>query len=705
MKKAQTSMESILLVAGAIFFVAIVAMSTRSLIVGGGDSVDDKGVAVASAKAIDFGGTPIPLEVSVFKPSVSPPPPATATPTPVPPTITNLECKVGGVWGACDNARAPYAISLQGVRAQCTDPEGLDVDVSFNLKNIADIREDFLGEEQFETVYLSGIINDPVGGYFELLGSVQLMDSNIYRLTTTCTDVTSQTATNTLEWTLPYGTLSAIHFEPAAGYALKTGQSFNFSEILTCNGGECFDINAYLDPIFGNPSTYGLGLYDSLPDSNTLAARFQMNSSLGMLTKITARVYNIGNKKFYAAIYADASGSPGAKIADAKEFSDTTGQIPDDQGITQKVFNFSNELLQPNQFYWLALAIDGLVSGGRLHYNLSSNTPWALKTGLPSASSSFGTPTFTGTSNKYQLFATIKNAKTIVPFGKGFPFYTTTPNPITCPGMKGGGLCVVNWTVVANDSVETWDFFVMYESQPGLVLNINGSHVPISIRAEPYCALDRKVVSLCICGLFEQSTGYCCSNGNATLGCTLNFPIRNKADDVTYNTSNGTMISTNGALNTTVIIGNQNNNRYSTALLFTNVTIPNCYAIVNATLRLRSASNPNWNSLKLNITAERTANASMFFYSENFLLRPRTLNAVQWNITSGGINALYVSPNIAPILTELISSQGFVEGNSILMIVEDNLSPGGAGINNYREIQAYEGVAGPYQINLTVFIQ
>ncbi|MBI5224762.1 hypothetical protein HY989_02740 [Candidatus Micrarchaeota archaeon] len=713
MKKAQTAMESILLVAGAIFFVAIVAMSTRSLIVGGGESVDTKGITVASIKATEFIGTPTPLEVVVFKPSVSPPPPATATPTPIPPSITVPQCKVEGnaAWLSCDAANVSYGTRLQGIRVACFDQEETQVTVRFTLKNIAADGEIAMGmDDAPQVVYVNDtatFVPDASGGYFVLtLGTgagagVQLLDSNIYRLTTTCTDETALTATDNREWTLPYGTLSAVHFEPATSYTLKTGQTFNFSEVLTCNGGECFDIKAYLDPIFGNPSTFGEA-YVSILDETKLAARFRMGPFPGMLTNITARIRNWGDRKYYSAIYADNLGEPGNKIGDALTYSDTWGQ-PADNGITQTVFNFSSELLQPNQFYWLAISVDGPNQGVRVYYDLVANSFSNITSGLPPASSSWG-PAIIQTDKKYQLFATYKDAKTIVPFGKGFPFYTTTPNPITCSGMKGGSTCIVNWTVVANSTPETWDFFVIYDSPSNLVPNINGTHVPVTIRIEPYCALDRRVATLCTCGLFEQSTGYCCTGGNSTLGCTLNFPIRNKNDDVMYNTTNGTIYSTAGGSNTTIMFGNQSNARYSAALLFTNVSIPSGYAIVNATLRMFSASSPTGIFVRLNITGQATDNASMISPSENMLLRPRTTAYAPWSISTAWSNGLiYNASNIGPVINEIITRPGFAEGNSILLFIDDNRSTGIG--NNYRELSAYELTSAPYRLNLTVFIQ
>lgn len=76
-------------------------------------------------------------------------------------------------------------------------------------------------------------------------------------------------------------------------------------------------------------------------------------------------------------------------------------------------------------------------------------------------------------------------AKNIVPFGSGSPFYTTTANPQNCTNMKGGDTCVTNWQVVPNSASGLYEFYVIYEPQNSDVSGINSILTGVNVTSAP----------------------------------------------------------------------------------------------------------------------------------------------------------------------------------------------------------------------------
>ncbi len=113
---------------------------------------------------------------------------------------------------------------------------------------------------------------------------------------------------------------------------------------------------------------------------------------------------------------------------------------------------------------------------------------------------------------------------------------------------------------------------------------------------------------------------------------------------------------------------------YNAWLRFTDVTIPPGAVIEEAHLEMAHAS---WGSgTILNIRAEKSANPSAPSSTADHTSRARTSAGVAW--TSGfGDWAYHDSPNLAPVIQELVNSYSY-SGGTILILLDNNGSASGA---------------------------
>ncbi|MBU0757475.1 MAG: DUF2341 domain-containing protein, partial [Nanoarchaeota archaeon] len=152
-----------------------------------------------------------------------------------PPELNSVQCEVGGSWIDCSNLI--FKSNFTAIRVNCTDDFTIE-NVTFSFFN-----------EQDNNTYFSGIHNFSMTDYFTLdIDDIYLLDSGDFYLNVTCYDNSSLSDTSDLELFLPWGNLTASLVEPASDTNVQVNEFFEFTASVACNGGECGDANATLDP-------------------------------------------------------------------------------------------------------------------------------------------------------------------------------------------------------------------------------------------------------------------------------------------------------------------------------------------------------------------------------------------------------------------------------------------------------------------------
>ncbi len=197
------------------------------------------------------------------------------------PSIANTQCQVNSNWQDCSTVQ--YGNTISQIRTQCTDPDGVGItSASFELRNAFDNILLLQGSQASSGTPATVTWNN---------NDYTIVDSGGFQLTAVCTDVQGKTATQTVEWSLPWGTLSSQHSLPVQNpYELSNGQSFTYRTTLTCNGGECGTVSATLDPFddsgweevyredFNTPATYTDG--QTFGTNNWLTAQTSNNGQI-----------------------------------------------------------------------------------------------------------------------------------------------------------------------------------------------------------------------------------------------------------------------------------------------------------------------------------------------------------------------------------------------------------------------------------------
>jgi pyrimidine deaminase RibD-like protein len=123
-------------------------------------------------------------------------------------------------------------------------------------------------------------------------------------------------------------------------------------------------------------------------------------------------------------------------------------------------------------------------------------------------------------------------------------------------------------------------------------------------------------------------------------------------------------------------------------LRFTDVSIPQGATIVNAYIQFK-VGKVSTNGTTLSIQGDASANAPAFASTtRNISSRSKTTRVVNWSPSSwstvGAVGSAQLTPNLAPIIQEIISKPGWAPGNPIVIIIT------GSG---KRVAKAYEGDA------------
>jgi len=138
-------------------------------------------------------------------------------------------------------------------------------------------------------------------------------------------------------------------------------------------------------------------------------------------------------------------------------------------------------------------------------------------------------------------------------------------------------------------------------------------------------------------------------------------------------------------------------------LRFPNITVPQYATIVDARVQFRSAGSFAPTYVLTRVLGERTTGASAYNFSEtryNVSSRPTTFNFVDWDMgewqDKGDAFEAERTPNIAPVLQEIVSLPSWKSGNAISLFFIR--SPNDATYNYRMAVSGYDGIARPFLI-------
>ncbi len=131
-------------------------------------------------------------------------------------------------------------------------------------------------------------------------------------------------------------------------------------------------------------------------------------------------------------------------------------------------------------------------------------------------------------------------------------------------------------------------------------------------------------------------------------------------------------------------------------LRFQNITIPQNATIDSAYLRFCSHEGKTAEDVaNLTIVGEASDNAATYDLENLITARPQTTASVEWTVAEEwGLWEFYRSPDIAPVVQEIVNRAGWYSGNSMAftMLGEDQ---GPSDLENAREVEAFENIADP----------
>ncbi len=140
----------------------------------------------------------------------------------------NIDCYNGSIWKDCSAIK--YGETIEQVRANCVD----SYNASFKLENIPD------NDVYFDVGEISGS-----GWIMYNNDDVVVNESGDWNISVVCENENTTRQGNS-EWLVNWGTLNAINIDPLNDFGVGQYSIFNFTTNITCNGGECEDINAWI---------------------------------------------------------------------------------------------------------------------------------------------------------------------------------------------------------------------------------------------------------------------------------------------------------------------------------------------------------------------------------------------------------------------------------------------------------------------------
>jgi len=160
-----------------------------------------------------------------------------------PPIINQIQCfRNNSIWTDCSNL--VFHDIFSGVRANCTSELAIVTNVTFNLTNIPDSQ-----------TYFHNTITTNDSNWWEFYSNITMNNSGMFKVEVLCTDNNSEMDYDSVNWTLPFGTLVASLVDPNSNTNVEKNAFFTFTANVECVGGECGYVNATLDPEKGAIST------------------------------------------------------------------------------------------------------------------------------------------------------------------------------------------------------------------------------------------------------------------------------------------------------------------------------------------------------------------------------------------------------------------------------------------------------------------
>jgi hypothetical protein len=380
-----------------------------------------------------------------------------------PPVISNVLCETeSGGTVTCD--QVVYGDIVINLMADCTD-DGSVSNVNFLLENIDD-----------NSQLVDGDYNNNVDDTFLLENiNLDIIDSGDFRLTITCTDNGSLTDTEIVSWSIPWGTLETFHNNPNNNTVVDNGETFLYNTTVTCNGGECGNITATLDPIFGNNNTEPT---ERTSGASVRCGIFELMDE-GIVRNISYYGHSLASSSCAAAIYNSTSTTPSILLSESS-------RMLHDTSTEWKTFTIPNPLLSPG-YYALCITCEQDIT----FYELDdAGTMVGIQSPQDPFPDPFPTPLQWERPWLMSIYAGYDNgttpsgggggggggghiAKTIIPMNSGRPFYTTNQNPVVCQDMKADDVCDTAWNVTVNATGGNYTFFVLYE--PDYPINSSNS--------------------------------------------------------------------------------------------------------------------------------------------------------------------------------------------------------------------------------------
>jgi len=350
-------------------------------------------------------------------------------PQEIPPQISDIECYDGSSWVNC--ITLGYDDTIAQVHTTCTSLENTVTNAHFRLDHSERVLPLFDND--------AGSVSTPVWSYNNE-PDIKL-ESGTYTLEVTCTDDKGQPRSQSVTWTVPWGTLSASHNSPIDGFPIGNGNSFTYRTTLTCSGGDCGVVTATLDPILsvGKPVTAS-AVEGDLPQfapenvvDNNMNTRWASDYTHDSWIYVDLEdSYPVDN----VVIYWEAAYGREYRI-----------QVSDEANTWVDVFTETNG------------------DGGTDNISFSPESARYVR-----MQGDVGGPLYSIW--EFEVYGDM-SAKSIVPEGSGSPFYTTSNNPQVCGDMKRNDDCVSTWNVVANGDSDTYEFYVIYSS-----VNSGGTESP-----------------------------------------------------------------------------------------------------------------------------------------------------------------------------------------------------------------------------------
>ncbi len=349
--------------------------------------------------------------------------------------------------------------------------------------------------------------------------------------------------------------------------------------------------------------------------------------------------------------------------------------------------------------------------------------------------------------NRPKLTIIYQEPKGDVPMNAGTPFYTTSPNPqnsanTAClQNMQDGDSCINTWSVMPTGSVEeTYTFFVDYIPENGeakrttqLDITIDSAENCTDSDADGEFAYDAvncsrgtdcddlnplvksgatevcdnfiddncdgktdEGCSVCIEGanvlqneFFTYKTKVTCSGNCGNITATLDptiipYPKIEAVSDGAYTIGTDIYLENPSAIGLDrVYFGSQRNAGFR----FNDIQIPAEAGIISAKLVMK-ADSESGDFVNVVIKGEKSDNPATFTTYNNFINRQKTQSFVEWNNIQEfdqQLASIY-TPDLWPIIQELVDSPDWDSGDSIVIFIEDN----GSSVNEKRKVFDYE---------------